>query len=103
MKDIAQCTGHAQLTLPRQSTPPLMRKNLRRGRLRLCRTMAPRIAYSTQSMVGRHTVTETCTDKGRFRANRPFLDWDDAFSSIPQAQLPPALRSRSRSHFVMQS
>jgi hypothetical protein len=38
-----------------------------RGRLPLCHTTALRIVYSTQLMVGRDTVTNTCYDQGRFR------------------------------------
>jgi hypothetical protein len=44
-----------------------MRKNFLRGRLPLCHTTALRIVYSTQLMVRRDTVTNTCYDKGRFR------------------------------------
>jgi hypothetical protein len=63
MKDTDQSTRR-----PRpQSTPTVMRKNFRRGRLPLCHTTALRVVYSTQLMVGRDTVTNTCYDKGRFR------------------------------------
>ena len=44
-----------------------MRKNFRRDRLPLCHTTALRTVYSTQPMVGRDTVTNTCYDKGRLR------------------------------------
>ncbi len=67
MKDIDQCTRRPRPTLTAQSTPTLMRKNFRRGRLPLCHTTAVRIVHSTQLMVGRDTVTNTCYDKGRFR------------------------------------
>ncbi len=86
MKDIAQCTRRAEPTLIRQST--LMRKSLRRGRLRLCHTTALRIVYSTKLMVGRHTVTETCTIKGGSARTVLCLDWDDAFSSVVPARAP---------------
>jgi hypothetical protein len=64
MKDIDQRTRRARPTLIPQSTPTLMRKNFRRGRQPLCHTPALRIVYSTQPMVGRDTVTNTCYDKG---------------------------------------
>src|SRR5262249_29659549 len=84
MKDIAQCTGRAQPTLPRLSTATLMRKNLR-GRLRRCHTTAPRIAHTTKLMAGRHIVSETSTAKGGSVRTVLCLDWDDAFSSVLQA------------------
>jgi hypothetical protein len=95
MKDIAQRTRRAEPTLTRQST--LMWKNLHRGRLRLCRT-ALRIVYSTKLMVGRHTVTEICTIRGGSARTVLCLDWDDAFSSVVQAQLLPAPISQIRWH-----
>src|SRR5439155_13417372 len=67
MKDIDQCTRRPRPTLTTQSTRTLMRKNFRRGRLPLCHTTALRIVHSTQLMVARDTVTNTCCDKGRFR------------------------------------
>jgi hypothetical protein len=67
MKDIDQRTRRPRPTLPPQSTPTLMRKNFRRGHLPLCHTTALRVVYSTQLMVGRDTVTNTCYDKGRRR------------------------------------
>ena len=67
MKDIDQCTRRPRPTLTPQSTPTLMPKNFRRGRLPLCHTTALRIVYSTQLMVDRDTVTNACHDKGRFR------------------------------------
>jgi len=96
MKDIAQRTRRAEPTLTRQST--LMRKNLRRGRLRPCHTTTLRIVYSTKSMVGRHTVTEICTMRGGSARTVLCLDWDDAFSSLVQAQLLPAPISQVRWH-----
>jgi hypothetical protein len=65
MEDIDQCTGRLQPTLTNQNTHTLMRKNFRRDRLPLCRTAALRIVHSTQPMVGRDTVTDTCHDQGR--------------------------------------
>ena len=67
MKDIDQCTRRPRPTLTIQSTPILMRKNFRRGRLPLCRTTALRLVHSTQLMAGRDIVTNICYDKGRFR------------------------------------
>src|SRR5882757_5353747 len=71
MKDIDQRTRRAGPTLTRQSTPTLIRKNFRRGRLPPCHTAAVRIVDSTQLTVGRDTVTNTRCDKGRLRASRP--------------------------------
>src|SRR5258708_781548 len=67
MKDIDQGTRRPRPTLTAQSTPTLMRKNFRRGRLPRCHITALRTVYSTHPMVGRDTVTYTCYDKGRFR------------------------------------
>ena len=67
MKDIDQGTRRPRPTLTAQSTPTLMRKNFRRGRLPRCHITALRTVYSTHPMVGRDTVTNTCYDKGRFR------------------------------------
>ena len=67
MKGIDQCIRRPRPTLTTQGTSTLMRKNFRRGRLPLCHTTALRIVHSTQLMVSRHTVTNICRDKGRFR------------------------------------
>jgi hypothetical protein len=71
MKDIGRGTRRAQPTLTSQCMT-LMQTNFRRGHLLQCHITALRIVHSRQLMVDRDTVTDTCCDKGRPRASRPF-------------------------------
>src|SRR5262249_47369442 len=68
MKGIVPCTPRARPTLTGQTTPTLMRKNFRRDRPLLCHTATVRIAYTTQSMVARHTVISPRCNEGRLLA-----------------------------------
>src|SRR5262245_31240910 len=81
MKDMGRRTRCVRPTLTGWTTPTLMRKNFRRGRLPLCHITTMRIVFSIPLMAGRHTVTDTCCDEGRFCAGRPLLRWLEAFSA----------------------
>jgi hypothetical protein len=68
MKDIGRRIRRARPILTGQSTPTLMRRTFRRGRLLLCPIItATRIVHSIQLMAGRHIVTDDAgTTRGGF-------------------------------------